>query len=39
MPVVQVRRRLGFKIPVIVTVNNGIIGREALTDEFKEVEC
>jgi len=39
MPMVQVKRRVGFNIPVVVTVNNGIIGRDAVTDEFKEVRC
>ncbi|GAU26769.1 hypothetical protein TSUD_317670 [Trifolium subterraneum] len=33
-----IRRRLGFKIPVVVTMNNGVIGRDALTNEFKEVK-
>lgn len=33
-----VKRRVGFNIPVVVTVNNGIIGRDAVTDEFKEVK-
>ncbi|XP_057423964.1 F-box/LRR-repeat protein At5g63520-like isoform X2 [Lotus japonicus] len=33
-----VRKRLGFNIPVIVSVTNGIMGRDALTDEFKEVK-
>jgi len=33
----QIRKSLGSNIPVIVTVANGIIGRDAVTDEFKEV--
>jgi hypothetical protein len=33
-----IRRRLGFNIPVVVTMNNGVIGRDALTNEFKEVK-
>ncbi|KAK7302295.1 hypothetical protein RJT34_13181 [Clitoria ternatea] len=33
-----IRQSLGSNIPVIVTVANGIIGRDALTDEFKEVK-
>lgn len=33
----QIRKSLGFNIPVIVTVANGIMGRDAVTDEFKEV--
>lgn len=33
-----IRRCLGSNIPVIVTVTNGIMGRDALTDEFKEVK-
>ncbi|XP_058786372.1 F-box/LRR-repeat protein At5g63520 isoform X2 [Vicia villosa] len=33
-----IKQKLGLNIPVIVTVNNGIIGRDALTDEFKEVK-
>ena len=39
MSVVQITKKLGSNIPVIVTVANGIIGRDALTDEFKEVGC
>ncbi|XP_061359103.1 F-box/LRR-repeat protein At5g63520 isoform X2 [Gastrolobium bilobum] len=31
-------QKLGFNIPVIVAVANGIMGRDALTDEFKEVK-
>ncbi|MED6107642.1 hypothetical protein PIB30_015815 [Stylosanthes scabra] len=31
-------KTLGSNIPVIVTVPNGIIGRDALSDEFKEVK-
>lgn len=37
MVMLQIRRCLGSNIPVIVTVTNGIMGRDALTDEFKEV--
>ncbi|ESW09893.1 hypothetical protein PHAVU_009G165200 [Phaseolus vulgaris] len=33
-----IRKSLGSNIPVIVTVANGIIGRDAVTDEFKEVK-
>ncbi|KAE9608585.1 hypothetical protein Lal_00020779 [Lupinus albus] len=33
-----IRGRLGFNIPVIVSVANGIIGSDAVTDEFKEVK-
>ncbi|KAG5031909.1 hypothetical protein GLYMA_06G168700v4 [Glycine max] len=33
-----IRKSLGFNIPVIVTVANGIMGRDAVTDEFKEVK-
>ncbi|XP_047181523.1 F-box/LRR-repeat protein At5g63520 [Vigna umbellata] len=33
-----IRQSLGSNIPVIVTVANGIIGRDAVTDEFKEVK-
>lgn len=31
-------KKLGSSIPIIVAVANGIIGRDALTDELKEVE-
>ncbi|TKY73659.1 F-box/LRR-repeat protein [Spatholobus suberectus] len=33
-----IRQSLGSNIPVIVTVANGIMGRDVLTDEFKEVK-
>ncbi|KAL2347054.1 hypothetical protein Fmac_001054 [Flemingia macrophylla] len=33
-----IRKSLGSNIPVVVTVANGIMGRDALTDEFKEVK-
>ncbi|CAK8568108.1 unnamed protein product [Lathyrus sativus] len=33
-----IQRKLGFNIPIIVTVNKGIIGRDAVTNEFKEVK-
>ncbi|KAF7834000.1 F-box/LRR-repeat protein [Senna tora] len=33
-----IRKKLGCLVPVIVSVANGIIGRDALTDELKEVK-
>ncbi|MED6172692.1 hypothetical protein PIB30_052322 [Stylosanthes scabra] len=38
LSIMQIGKTLGSNIPVIVTVPNGIIGRDALTDEFKEVK-
>ncbi|XP_027332897.1 F-box/LRR-repeat protein At5g63520 [Abrus precatorius] len=34
----RIRQSLGPNIPIIVTVSNGIMGRDAITDEFKEVK-
>lgn len=33
----QVTKRLGSEIPIVTSVTEGIIGCDALTDEFKEV--
>ncbi|RDX96941.1 F-box/LRR-repeat protein [Mucuna pruriens] len=33
-----IRQSLGSNIPVIVTVTNGIMARDAISDEFKEVK-
>lgn len=33
----QVAKRLGSEIPIVTSVTEGIIGCDALTDKFKEV--
>lgn len=33
----QISKKLGTKTPIIISTANGIIGRDALTDELKEV--
>lgn len=33
----QINGNFGFHIPVVVNVPEGIIGRDSLTDEFREV--
>ena len=37
MIVMQITKRLGQSTPLIITVASGIIGRDALTNEFREV--
>lgn len=33
----QIKKKLGRSVPVIVSVADGLIGRDALTNELKEV--
>ncbi|CAI9106773.1 OLC1v1005992C2 [Oldenlandia corymbosa var. corymbosa] len=33
-----IKRRFGSSVPVVTSLSNGIIGRDAITNEFKEVE-
>ena len=37
MLIMQITKRLGSNTPFIISVAGGIIGRDALTNEFKEV--
>ena len=37
MIVMQITKRLGQSTPLIITVASGIIARDALTNEFREV--
>ena len=37
MIVMQITKTLGQSTPLIITVASGIIGRDALTNEFREV--
>lgn len=35
--IVQITKKLGSTIPIIYTAPTGLIGRDAITNEFKEV--
>ena len=37
MLIMQITKRLGSSTPLIVSTASGLIGREALTNEFREV--
>ena len=37
MLIMQITKRLGPSTPLIVSIASGLIGREALTNEFREV--
>jgi hypothetical protein len=37
MLIMQITKRLGSSTPFIISIANGIIGRDALNNEFREV--